>query len=94
MGEFFNKIIMPMTKIPLGKKKKADSLEGARLEFTEEQNAEHIHSEESGETGTVSPTGDEQREPVTVIPVRQYRKKRARRISKGVVAETRNKQRV
>lgn len=91
MGKFFNEIIMPLKKIPLGKKRKADSLEGARLKFTEEQNAEHIHSEESGEAGVVSPTGDEQSEPIPVIPVRQYRKKRVRRISKGVVAETRNK---
>lgn len=37
MGKFFNAVIMPMKKIPLGKKRRTDSLEPLRTQFNEEQ---------------------------------------------------------
>ena len=106
MGKFFNQVIMPMRKIPLGKIRRKDSLEGLRTKFNEEQvetkqaplyvsdkdraNAKSIHSTEGAETGIAPSTGIQQSQPRTDISARRSGQKRVRRIGKSVVAETRH----
>ena len=42
MGEFFNEVVMDMHKVPVGRTKKTESLEGLRVKFNEEQKEETV----------------------------------------------------
>jgi len=61
-----------------------------RAKAEEEANVEAVHSEESTEAGITSPPGDEQSQSGSDIPPGRSGPKRVRRISKGVIAETRH----